>query len=81
LPPAIRPPVSVFIAKTKDPDRWRCSFQGKHRPYRPPGGDHETLLKSIREKLFVLPDDVTVVPGAWMPTTIGYEKTHNPFLI
>jgi hydroxyacylglutathione hydrolase len=46
-----------------------------------PGGDHETLLKSIREKLFILPDDVTVYPGHGMPTTIGYEKTHNPFLI
>lgn len=46
-----------------------------------PGGDHETLLKSIREKLFVLPDDVVVYPGHGMPTTIGYEKTHNLFLI
>jgi glyoxylase-like metal-dependent hydrolase (beta-lactamase superfamily II) len=45
-----------------------------------PGGDHETLLKSIREKLFVLPDDVTVYPGHGMPTTIGYEKRNNPFL-
>ncbi len=46
-----------------------------------PGGDHETLLKSIREKLFVLPDDVTVYPGHGINTTIGYEKKHNPFLI
>lgn len=45
-----------------------------------PGGDHETLLRSIREKLFVLPDDVTVYPGHGKPTSIGYEKTHNPFL-
>jgi len=45
-----------------------------------PGGDHETLLKSIREKLFVLPDEVKVYPGHGMPTTIGYEKSNNPFL-
>ncbi len=45
-----------------------------------PGGNHETLLKSIREKLFVLPDDVTVYPGHGIPTSIGYEKVHNPFL-
>lgn len=45
-----------------------------------PGGNHETLLKNIREKLFVLPDDVVVYPGHGPSTTIGYEKTHNPFL-
>ena len=45
-----------------------------------PGGDHETLLKSIREKLFVLPDDVVVYPGHGNPTKIGVEKRTNPFL-
>lgn len=45
-----------------------------------PGGDHQTLLNSIREQLFVLPDDVTVYSGHGMPTTIGHEKKHNPFL-
>ncbi|MBI2284671.1 MAG: MBL fold metallo-hydrolase [Bacteroidetes bacterium] len=44
-----------------------------------PGGDHETLLRNIREKLFVLPDEVVVYPGHGPSTTIGYEKTHNPF--
>lgn len=45
-----------------------------------PGGDYETLLQSIREKLFVLPDETTVYSGHGMPTTIGYEKRNNPFL-
>ncbi|SHL83392.1 Glyoxylase, beta-lactamase superfamily II [Chitinophaga jiangningensis] len=45
-----------------------------------PGGDHETLLNSIRTQLFVLPDDVVVYPGHGPATTIGYEKQHNPFL-
>jgi len=45
-----------------------------------PGGDHELLLKSIREKLFVLPDEVKIYPGHGEPTTIGFEKKHNPFL-
>lgn len=45
-----------------------------------PGGDHETLLKSIREQLFVLPEDVTVLSGHGEPTTIGYEKYNNPYL-
>jgi hydroxyacylglutathione hydrolase len=46
-----------------------------------PLGDHETLLSSIRHKLFTLPDDVTVYPGHGPETTIGYEKLNNPFLI
>ena len=45
-----------------------------------PGGDHETLLSSIRKKLFVLPDDVIIYSGHGMPTTIGYEKINNPYL-
>lgn len=45
-----------------------------------PGGDHDTLLKSIREQLFTLPEDVVVYSGHGLSTTIGYEKTHNPFL-
>jgi glyoxylase-like metal-dependent hydrolase (beta-lactamase superfamily II) len=45
-----------------------------------PGGDHETLLKNIREKLFVLPDDTRVYSGHGPVTTIGEEKRLNPFL-
>ncbi len=45
-----------------------------------PGGNHATLLKSIREKLFVLPDEVVVYSGHGEPTTIGHEKRNNPFL-
>jgi len=45
-----------------------------------PGGDSETLLDSIRQKLFRLPDDVIIYPGHGPSTTIGYEKGKNPFL-
>ena len=45
-----------------------------------PGGDHATLLNSIRTQLFVLPDEVTVFPGHGPSTTIGYEKENNSFL-
>jgi hydroxyacylglutathione hydrolase len=45
-----------------------------------PGGDHETLLKSIRERLFVLPDETSVYSGHGPSTTIEHEKKHNPFL-
>jgi hydroxyacylglutathione hydrolase len=45
-----------------------------------PGGDFDTLIRSIKEKLFVLPDAVTVHCGHGPATTIGEEKKHNPFL-
>lgn len=44
-----------------------------------PGGNHQTLLESIRKKLFSLPDDVRVHPGHGQETTIGFEKRTNPF--
>ena len=45
------------------------------------GGNYETLLNSIHEKLFLLPDDVVIYPGHGEPSTIGYEKQNNPFLV
>lgn len=44
-----------------------------------PGGDFDTLMDSIKNKLFVLPDEVTVYCGHGPSTNIGYEKQHNPF--
>lgn len=44
-----------------------------------PGGNHSTLINSIHQKLFTLPDDVTVYPGHGSETTIGVEKRTNPF--
>jgi len=44
------------------------------------GGDFETLIRSIRNKLFVLAETVTVYPGHGPETTIGHEKQRNPFL-
>ena len=46
-----------------------------------PGGDMETLLRSIREVLFSFPDDCVVWSGHGEPTTIGREKRTNPFLV
>ena len=45
-----------------------------------PGGDHATLLKSIREKIFTLPDETKVFSGHGPVTTVGEEKRENPFL-
>jgi hydroxyacylglutathione hydrolase len=44
-----------------------------------PGGDFQTLINSIQQKLFTLPDDVVVFPGHGGTTTIGEEKISNPF--
>lgn len=45
-----------------------------------PGGDWETLVASIRGKLFLLPDDVRCYPGHEGETTIGLERRTNPFV-
>lgn len=45
-----------------------------------PGGDMETLLRSIREVLFSFPDGTPVYSGHGEPTTIGQERRTNPFL-
>ncbi len=45
------------------------------------GGDYNTLIESIKTKLFSLPDDILIYPGHGDESTIGYEKLHNPFLV
>ena len=44
-----------------------------------PGGNHATLIESIKQQLFTLPDEVTVYPGHGPATTIGEERRTNPF--
>lgn len=45
-----------------------------------PGGDHDTLIRSIKTQLFPLGDEVKVYPGHGPATTIGHERQSNPFL-
>ncbi|MCB1800459.1 MAG: MBL fold metallo-hydrolase [Gammaproteobacteria bacterium] len=45
-----------------------------------PRGDHATLLRSIRERIWPLGDDVTLFPGHGPTTTVGEERVHNPFV-
>lgn len=45
-----------------------------------PGGDARMLIKSIRQRLFVLEDGTAVYPGHGGKTFIGYERRYNPFL-
>ncbi len=45
-----------------------------------PGGSMSRLVRSIRDKLLVLPDETAVYPGHMGNTTIGQEEKYNPFL-
>ena len=45
-----------------------------------PGGDYDTLIRAIREKLFTLGDDVRFVPGHGPMSTFGEERRSNPFV-
>ncbi|AHM62565.1 Zn-dependent hydrolase [Flammeovirgaceae bacterium 311] len=56
-----------------------CLFAGSIGRTDLPGGDHETLMRSIREKLFTLPDDTKIYCGHGPATTIKQEKLFNPF--
>ena len=55
-------------------------FQGSVGRSDFPRGDGPTLIKSIREKLFPLGDDVTFVPGHGPLSTFGNERESNPFV-
>ncbi|MEW6412285.1 MAG: MBL fold metallo-hydrolase [Candidatus Zixiibacteriota bacterium] len=45
-----------------------------------PGCSHETLIKSINDKILKLPDDIVCYPGHGPHTTVGAERNNNPFL-
>ena len=45
-----------------------------------PGGSPDVLLKSIMEQLYMLPDETVVYSGHGVPTKIGHEKKHNPYV-
>lgn len=55
-------------------------FQGSIGRTDFPRGDHAALIRSIREKLFPLGDDIAFVPGHGPMSTFGQERAHNPFV-
>ncbi|PJB35065.1 MAG: MBL fold metallo-hydrolase, partial [Deltaproteobacteria bacterium CG_4_9_14_3_um_filter_51_14] len=44
-----------------------------------PGGSHSALIKGVKEKIFPLGDDLRLYPGHGPSSTIGRERTSNPF--
>lgn len=55
-------------------------FQGSIGRTDFPKGDHDTLIHSIRQKLFPLGDDITFIPGHGPTSTFGQERQSNPFV-
>jgi glyoxylase-like metal-dependent hydrolase (beta-lactamase superfamily II) len=55
-------------------------FQGSIGRTDFPRGDYDTLIHSIREKLFPLGDDIAFVPGHGPTSSFGEERQHNPFV-
>lgn len=56
-------------------------FQGSIGRTDLPGGDFQRLMRSIREEVLTLPDDTRLLTGHGPETTVGRERTGNPFLI
>lgn len=57
-----------------------CLFQGSIGRTDLPGGDFDTLISSIQEKLYSLPDQTVIYCGHGPETSIGHEKKYNPFV-
>lgn len=56
-------------------------FQGSIGRTDLPGGNYDTLMQSIKDKFLTLPDQTIVYSGHGNPTSIGVERTRNPFVL
>jgi len=82
--------ISLVVEGAGAPDRGHAApqrliagdtlFQGSIGRTDLPGGSYPQIIRSIHEKLLVLPDDLLVIPGHGEATTIGDEREYNPFL-
>jgi len=73
--------ISFFNKESKTLIAGDVLFQGSIGRTDLPGGDYDTLIKVVKEKFFTLPDDTIVYPGHGPQTTIGIEKSSNPFFV
>jgi glyoxylase-like metal-dependent hydrolase (beta-lactamase superfamily II) len=58
-----------------------CVFRGSIGRTDLPGGDYGTLIRSIRRRILTLGDETTLYNGHGPETTVGHERTTNPFLV
>jgi hydroxyacylglutathione hydrolase len=70
---AMEPDVKLFVGDTL--------FAGSIGRTDLPGGDYETLMRSITGVLFAFGDEAVVYPGHGPETTIGHERRTNPFVL
>lgn len=72
--------ISIFIPAESKLVAGDTLFAGSIGRTDLPGGDGRQILRSIKDKLLVLPDETVVIPGHGPATTIGAEREQNPFL-
>lgn len=72
--------IGFYLAEQSEIWAGDVLFQGSIGRTDLPGGDFKTLEQSIRDKLYVLPDETIVHSGHGPDTTIGFEKQNNPFV-
>jgi glyoxylase-like metal-dependent hydrolase (beta-lactamase superfamily II) len=71
--------LSLYLAEEQAVFCGDALFRGSVGRTDLPGSDEALLLRSIRERLFTLPDETVAYPGHGPQTTIGYERRHNPW--
>ncbi|MPZ25558.1 MAG: MBL fold metallo-hydrolase [Micromonosporaceae bacterium] len=83
-------PGSVLFRLPQAPPRWDAQavclsgdvlFAGSIGRVDLPGGSLPAMVTSLRDKVLPLPDDTAVLPGHGPATTIGRERTTNPYLL
>jgi hydroxyacylglutathione hydrolase len=72
--------ISLYLPRENKVIAGDTLFEGSIGRTDLPGGDAEQIKKSIRTKLYTLPDSTIVIPGHGGTTTIGEEKRSNPFI-
>lgn len=71
--------VAFWFSSAKAVFSGDCLFAGSIGRTDLPGGSYDTLIRSIRQRLFTLGDEVRVYAGHGPPTTVGRERRENPF--
>ena len=72
--------ISLYLAAENKLIAGDTLFRGSIGRTDLPGGDSAEIVKSIRTKIYELPESTIVIPGHGASTTIGSEKKSNPFV-